>query len=1349
MPKEKGKTLSLAMIVKDEEESLPRCLKSVEGVFDEIVIVDTGSKDRTKEIATSFGALIYDFKWIEDFAAARNFAFSKASCQFVMWLDADDVVLAEDREKILALKPKLGEYDCYKMMYNYSQDAAGNPVIRFFRERIVRNNPPPRWAAPIHECMLIPGDWRNTKTDIVVTHRRSEAAAAQDAGRNLRIIKKAVEADPNDQRMRYYYGKELYWASQGEEAIKQFNRFLEKPGWHEDRVDSLVVLAQIYGGMGRTEDVINTCVRGIQMDPRWAEFYMKLGDIYYNKQEWEKAIPWFEVAAKKRMPDSTGMVATSNYTWLPHDRLSICYDRLGRWREAFEENISVLKYLPGDQRVLKNQDYLRDILFDWKSEYPYRFNLGAGRKPVPSFRSCDLVPGDGVDLVFDLRKLPHPDSTVHAIYCENALEYSGDHESTRGAFKEWARALRHGGQLTLKVPDFDLCCENYVKAEDRVRKTDEPRTPKERHLRSIYGSQRGAFLPEGQSRRTGFTKDELTRLLKQNGFRIDSLEKYDEGETPSLEARATQVTTRISIRWLVSSKDTTAAYQRLRDVSQWLTTKGIDSKIYEAGSADANAQLAELRSSDIVVFTQCAQIDIELVNRLNRCGVSTVFNIDKDLGDQPSFATMSETVKAVTMRSTASLTHQANHSTVLVDDGVQTIAEIGQRWTDVADKLCSKNCNPPKVDIIIPTLNNLAYLKVCIESIRKNTACFYNIIVVNSGTDGTADWLKEQPDVIAVNSPKRLHFSAANNAGLKVSSEKYVCLLNDDTIVSKHWLSALIHEAMKPNVGAVGPLSNGDRGWLHDIPMVVGIYPHGRNLVCGMTMDQVKGVLPYIQKWSYKKEIYDRDWVPFYCVLIPKSAIDKVGLLDEEFKSGDEDVDFCRRLKEAGYICRQTYDSFVFHFGGRTRYAGPKGMEFSRHEAEDDHNHALYLKKWGDLGGLRMSSQQVAKVSEVKGGKSKVVQVNKAKGGKTQKTFVLYTGGAWESWSPKNVNEGGIGGSETCAVYVARDFARKGWKSFVYGNCADREGNYDGVQYIHHEKIRPFLQNKIDLFVSSRRHGIFGEPINADKKVLWVHDIWADANPLSDIHIDSIDKVFVLSPWHKKFFLGHHTRVPEEKVHVTRNGIDLGRFSDKVRKSPGRMIYSSCPSRGLETMLDIMPRIRKEVPDAELHVFYGFDVWEKLAKARGNPDELKSVERVKARLSEPGIIFRGRIGQEQLSREFQKAELWPYPTWFSETFCITAVEAMAAGTPVVTTNIAALDTTVGDTGICVDVEKAGGNTSTPAFRERFAEECVRMLNDRKQWEEYSKRGLERCRAFSWEGIAEEWMAAVSEEVPTV
>ena len=133
-------TLGLCMIVKNEEKVIGRCLESVKDLFDEIVIVDTGSTDKTKEIVSKYTDKIYDFKWINDFSAARNYSFSKSTCDFIMWLDADDVVYEKDLIKLKEEKKKLDiNIEGYRMEYSYAQDEDDNTTITQKRVRIVRN----------------------------------------------------------------------------------------------------------------------------------------------------------------------------------------------------------------------------------------------------------------------------------------------------------------------------------------------------------------------------------------------------------------------------------------------------------------------------------------------------------------------------------------------------------------------------------------------------------------------------------------------------------------------------------------------------------------------------------------------------------------------------------------------------------------------------------------------------------------------------------------------------------------------------------------------------------------------------------------------------------------------------------------------------------------------------------------------------------------------------------------------------------------------------------------------------------------------------------------------------------
>ena len=165
-------TLGLCMIVKNEEEVLARCLDSVQGLTDEIVIVDTGSQDATIQTAKRYTDLVYPYRWNFDFAAARNYAFSLASADYILWLDADDVLLEKDRNALLALKKKLdGSVNAYFLRYDAAFDEDGNAVMYFFRERIVKRECGFVWQGRVHETLCVAPPVR-CEAGIAVKHKR-------------------------------------------------------------------------------------------------------------------------------------------------------------------------------------------------------------------------------------------------------------------------------------------------------------------------------------------------------------------------------------------------------------------------------------------------------------------------------------------------------------------------------------------------------------------------------------------------------------------------------------------------------------------------------------------------------------------------------------------------------------------------------------------------------------------------------------------------------------------------------------------------------------------------------------------------------------------------------------------------------------------------------------------------------------------------------------------------------------------------------------------------------------------------------------------------------------------------
>lgn len=261
--------ISLCMIVKNEEDTLARCLATVQDIADEIIVVDTGSTDRTKEIAKRFTDRIFDFDWIDDFSAARNYSFSLATQPYILWLDADDVIEAPDRRKFLALKQTLDPaVDSVRMNYHLSFDRNGNVAWSLARNRLVKRACRFPWIGAVHEYLAVSGNV--LVSDIAITHRRTKP----HSDRNLQIYRKRREAgEPFAPRDMYYFANELKDHAYDEDAAVQYERFLsEKLGWAEDQIAACIKLADCFARLGDRDKQLHALLRTLAYDKPRAEF---------------------------------------------------------------------------------------------------------------------------------------------------------------------------------------------------------------------------------------------------------------------------------------------------------------------------------------------------------------------------------------------------------------------------------------------------------------------------------------------------------------------------------------------------------------------------------------------------------------------------------------------------------------------------------------------------------------------------------------------------------------------------------------------------------------------------------------------------------------------------------------------------------------------------------------------------------------------------------------------------------------------------------------------------------------------------------------------------------------------
>ncbi len=354
-------SISLCMIVKDEEATLERCLLSVINLVDECIIVDTGSSDSTKEIAYRYTDKVYDFPWVDDFSAARNYSFQQATMEYILWLDADDMILPEDNVKFQELKETMtANVNAIRMRYHTAYDEYGNVVFSYYRERLVRRASYPIWREPVHEYIEVLGSVVNV--DIAVSHGKLAKKAIST--RNLAIYKGLIQKGENlSPRGQFYYGRELYDHGEYEEAMLQLTEFLKQErGFKEDRITACRVLSNIYVKQGKEKDGIKILLESFLEDLPRGETCCDIGFLYMNQGEYERAAFWFDLSLHLEIPKNCiGFISKDYWRYLPAIQCAVCYDKLGEKKRAEEYNNLALQYKPNAVEALNNKTYFMNI----------------------------------------------------------------------------------------------------------------------------------------------------------------------------------------------------------------------------------------------------------------------------------------------------------------------------------------------------------------------------------------------------------------------------------------------------------------------------------------------------------------------------------------------------------------------------------------------------------------------------------------------------------------------------------------------------------------------------------------------------------------------------------------------------------------------------------------------------------------------------------------------------------------------------------------------------------------------------------------------------------------------------
>lgn len=323
-------TISACMIVKNEEQILAQALESLKNIADEIIIVDTGSIDQTKAVARKYEAKLFDFAWCGDFSAARNFAFSKATMDYIYSADADEIIDQVNQQRFVNLKKRLlPEIEIVQMKYEnqlqfgtvYNFDTENRPKL-FKRIRTFN------WVDPVHE--IIDTGVHIFDSEIEIIHRPQRFHAERDFGIFQRFAMPGCALSP---RLHRLYAQELFISGKDHDFLSAqdyFNWSLQQENMGPDAIQqSQCVIARCCNLCGDAQGLFKAALKNMIGKP-CAEVCCELGAYYMAQDDYEEAATWYYTAAF----GAESMLNIHSSGDIPLQKLSDCYLKLGNKEEA-------------------------------------------------------------------------------------------------------------------------------------------------------------------------------------------------------------------------------------------------------------------------------------------------------------------------------------------------------------------------------------------------------------------------------------------------------------------------------------------------------------------------------------------------------------------------------------------------------------------------------------------------------------------------------------------------------------------------------------------------------------------------------------------------------------------------------------------------------------------------------------------------------------------------------------------------------------------------------------------------------------------------------------------------------
>lgn len=360
----KNKTVSLCMIVKNEEKYIARCLESAKPIVNEMIVVDTGSTDKTASIAKKYGAIVKNYEWKNSFAKARNYSINKAKSDWILIMDADEEFSKEDYDKFTNLiNTSTKDYHNLQIL-NYSDESRKN-VTKHYTARLIRNNKAYKYVGDIHENLVRNEDLMKeingySNEDIRIYHYGYIESVIKDKHkreRNIPLIENEIKKNPKDHKYLFYLGNEYMAMKQYDKALKEYEKVHLNLNKNSSYGHHLIIrMAMCLEYLNKYEEALNIIEEGLDIYPEFVDIEFQRGKIYKSRNEYDKAIQSLKRCIEIGKSPTHIEVANDCHTYRAKTMLADIYYEQGEYKKSLEyinesimynKDLSILLYKAG------------------------------------------------------------------------------------------------------------------------------------------------------------------------------------------------------------------------------------------------------------------------------------------------------------------------------------------------------------------------------------------------------------------------------------------------------------------------------------------------------------------------------------------------------------------------------------------------------------------------------------------------------------------------------------------------------------------------------------------------------------------------------------------------------------------------------------------------------------------------------------------------------------------------------------------------------------------------------------------------------------------------------------------